>query len=448
MQEKTKNQSPKTFFVIWFGQLLSMLGTNMTRFALLIWIYQKTGEATTMALLGFFSFGAMVLASPVAGYWVDKLDRRRLILWSDFGAGLVTVAFLVLASQDQLQLWHLYLGQAMVGVLDAFHTPAYTASISLLVPKEQYGRVSGLRSLAQSVGEVLAPMLAGAAVVWVGIEGVMFFDVISFLFAVISLTFITIPNPEASSEETGESFWQQLSFGYRYIFQRKGLVGLLITMSLISLFASLTYYGIFPAMVLARSGGDSLALGAVEAALGVGGIIGGILMSVWGGPKRKIHGVLAFTGLSFLLGDLLFGVGRTTLVWVIAGVAAAAFIPFIVGCNMAIWQAKVPANLQGRVLNVQYAIRYATIPIGYLCGGLLADHVFEPAMAVKGWLAPYFGWLVGTGPGAGMGLMFIFTFLGGILVGFGGYAFASLRNVERDLPDAVEQSALSVQPSA
>jgi MFS transporter, DHA3 family, macrolide efflux protein len=365
MTENRKTNHQSTFFIIWFGQLLSMLGTRMTRFALLIWIYQQTGEATSMALLGFFSFGAMVLASPFAGYWVDKLDRRRLMLWADFGAGVVTVATLVLVTQGKLELWHLYLGQGIVGVLDAFHTPAYTASISLLVPKEQYGRVSGLRSLGASTGEVLAPMLAGAAVVWVGIEGVMFFDVISFLFAVLCLTFITIPKPEAASnEETGESFWQQVSFGYRYIFKRKGLVGLLLAMSAINLLAALTYYGIFPAMVLARSGGDSLALGAVEAALGIGGVIGGILMSIWGGPKRKIHGVLAFTGLSFLLGDFLFGVGRSTPVWVVAGIAASAFIPFIVGCNMAIWQAKVPANLQGRVLNVQYAIRYATIPIG------------------------------------------------------------------------------------
>jgi MFS family permease len=450
---KNKTKISNTFLVIWFGQLLSLLGTKMTRFALLLWVYQQTGQATEMALLGFFSFGAMVIASPFAGYWVDKLDRRRLMLWADFGAGIVTVATLVLVTQGQLAIWHLYIGQVIVGVLDAFHLPAYTASISLLVPKEQYGRVSGMRSLAAALGEVLAPMLAGTAVIWVGIEGVMFFDVISFLFAVISLTFVRIPKPEASETESEESFWKQVSFGYRYIFQRKGLIGLLAAMSAINLFAALTYYGVFPAMVLARSGGDSFALGAVEASLGIGGLIGGILMSIWGGPKRKIHGVLAYTGLSFLLGDFLFGIGRSTEVWVVAGIMASAFIPFIVGCNLSIWQAKVPAHLQGRVLNVQYAVRYATIPIGYLCGGLLADHVFEPAMAANGGLAPYLGWLVGTGDGAGMGLMFIFTAVGGILVGFGGYAFASLRNVERDLPD-VEQSALSItfggdaQPSA
>ena len=330
MKEKTKNQSPitknqTTFFVIWFGQLLSLLGTKMTRFALIIWIYQQTGQATEMALLGFFSFGAMVLASPFAGYWVDKLDRRRLMLWADFGAGIVTVATLVLVSQGALQVWHLYLGQAIVGVLDAFHLPAYTASISMLVPKEQYGRVSGLRSLAISIGEVLAPIFAGAAVVWIGIEGVMFFDVLSFLFAVLTLTFVRFPRPEASAEEAEEGFWKQVTFGYRYIFQRKGLIGLLAVMSAINLLAALTYYGVFPAMVLARSGGDSLALSAVEASLGIGGVLGGFLMSVWGGPKRKIHGVLAYTGLSFLLGDFLFGIGRTVPVWVVASIAAAAF---------------------------------------------------------------------------------------------------------------------------
>lgn len=431
-----KDKNLTTFLIIWFGQLVSLLGTKMTRFALLIWVYQETGQATTMALLGFFSFGATVLFSPIAGYWVDKLDRRRIMLWSDFGAGLVTVAILVVMTNGQLELWHLYLGQTLVGILDAFQMPAYTAATSVLMPKKHYGRINGLRSLATSVAEVAAPMIAAAALVFIGIEGVMLFDTVTFLFAVITLTFIQIPSPAGESDaEEGETFWQQITFGLRYILKRDGLVGLLVVMSIINLFAAFTYYGVFPAMVLARTGGSELALGWVEGALGFGGVIGSILMSIWGGPKRKIHGVLAYTGLSFLMGDFLFGIGRTVEVWVIAGIAAATFIPFITGCNLAIWQAKVPPNMQGRVLNVQYAIRYAMIPIGYIFGGLLADYFFEPAMMADGMLANHFGWLVGTGHGAGMALMFIITGVGGVLTGFGGYFFPALRNVEEDLPD-------------
>jgi MFS family permease len=431
-----KEKSLTTFIIIWFGQLISLLGTKMTRFALLIWIYQQTGQATTMALLGFFSFGSMVIFSPIAGYWVDKLDRRRIMLWSDFGAGLVTVALLVFLTQGQLQLWHLYLGQTLVGIFDAFQMPAYTAASSTLIPKKHYGRMNGLRSLAVSVADVAAPMIAGASLVFVGLEGIMLFDTVTFLFAVISLTFVRIPSPISQSEPgEGETFWQQITFGLRYILKRDGLIGLLVVMSIINLFASFTYYGVFPAMVLARTDGSEFALGAVEAALGFGGIIGSILMSIWGGPKRKIHGVLAYTGLSFIMGDFLFGIGRSVEVWVFSGIAAAAFIPFITGCNLAIWQTKVPQHMQGRVLNVQYAIRYAMIPIGYILGGLLADYFFEPAMMHGAWLAGSFGWLVGTGQGAGMALMFIITGIGGTLTGFGGYFFTALRNVEEDLPD-------------
>jgi len=427
-----------TFLIIWFGQLISLLGTKMTSFALLIWVYRETGQATAMALLGFFTFGSMVLMSPIGGYWTDRLDRRRVMLWSDLIAGLVTVMMLILISSGELQLWHLYLGATLTGFCNAFQTPAYTAATTMLIPKKHYARVSGMRSLALGTADIIAPMIAGAVVVFIGVQGVMVIDTVTFLFAVITLLFVKIPNPEPDTTLEKESMWQKLTFGFHYIWQRDGLVGLLVVMSIINLLAALTYYGVFPAMILARTGGDELALGYVEAALGAGGVIGSILITIWGGPKRKIHGVLAFTGISFLLGDFLFGIGHTVQVWVFAGIAAALFIPFIVGCNLAIWQAKVPANLQGRVLNVQNAIRQAMMPVGYIGGGLLADFVFEPAMMPDGWLSPAFGWIVGTGDGAGMGVMFIITGFFGVVTGFGGYLFPALRNVERDLPDADE----------
>jgi hypothetical protein len=284
-------------------------------------------------------------------------------------------------------------------------------------------------------------MLAGVLLVFIGVTGVMLIDVVTFLFAVITLTFIFIPNPVFQPmEDEGETFWQQATFGFRYIWKHQGLFGLMLVMMIINLFAALTYFGIFPAMILARTGGDGFALASVEAALGVGGIMGGILMSVWGGPKRKIHGVLAYTALSFLLGDFLFGIGRTVPVWIVAAIGAAAFIPFITGCGTAIWQTKVPPHMQGRVMNAQYALRHIMFPLGYIAGGLLADYVFEPAMMPGGLLAPILGGLVGTGAGAGMAVMFLLTGLGGTLTGLGGYLFPALRNVESDLPDYDEQA--------
>ncbi|MCB0029550.1 MAG: MFS transporter, partial [Anaerolineales bacterium] len=203
----------------------------------------------------------------------------------------------------------------------------------------------------------------------------------------------------------------------------------------INFFAALTYFGVLPTLVLARTGGDELALAAVQTALGAGGVVGGLILSIWGGPKRKIHGLLAGAALSFWLGDLLFATGRSTPVWVAGAFMAAFFVPFIIGSEAAIWQAKIPPAVQGRVLAVQDMLQTAAFPLGYILAGPLADYLFEPAMRPEGWLAPTFGWLVGTGPGAGMGVMFLGTAVGGTLVSLAGYLIPAVRDVETNLPD-------------
>lgn len=440
----------RTFFIIWFGQLVSLFGTGMTRFALIIWAYQQTGSATTLALLGFFGYGSAVVAGIFASAWIDRFDKRKIMLISDAGAGFTTIGLLILFATNNLDIWHLYLAQIVVGSMDAFQIPAYNAVVTTLIPKKHFSRANGLKSLAGYMSSVLAPFFAGLALVAVGIGGVMLFDVITFLIAVATLIVAKIPLPKLSSDSDKDSsptFWANLRVGLRYIGTYQGLIGLIVIMTVINFFASLTYLSIMPAMILARTGGDELALSIVQASLGIGGVIGSILLSTWGGTKRQIHGVLAGTGLSFILGDFLFAIGQDVLVWAFAAITAAAFIPFITGGNMAIWQRKVPVYLQGRVFAVQSTIRTATIPLGFILGGLLADHIFEPAMMPHGALADTFGWLVGTGAGAGMGLMFVCTALLGSLTGFCGYLFYNLRNVEDVLPDFDDIPESVLQPA-
>lgn len=156
---------------------------------------------------------------------------------------------------------------------------------------------------------------------------------------------------------------------------------------------------------------------------------------MWGGPKRRIHGILVAAGISFLLGDFLFAIGREVIIWMVAAFVAAFFIPFIFAANRAIWQSKVPTALQGRVFSVQGMLQRAMMPVGYLVAGPLADHVFEPAMSANGALAPIFGYLTGTGPGAGMALMFAGTAILGTMMCVLGYAFRAVRRLETDLPD-------------
>ncbi|MCB0033036.1 MAG: MFS transporter [Anaerolineales bacterium] len=428
----------QTFTIIWFGQLVSLLGTGMTRFALLIWAYQETGNATTVALLGFFSYVPFVAVSPVAGVLVDRWDRRKVMIGADLGAGVMTIIILSLYAVDGLAIWHLYVAQALAGLFEAFQYPAYAAATTMLVPKEHYGRVNGMRSLAASIAEVFAPILAGLLLVVIDIDGVMWIDVGTFLTAMMTLIFVTIPKPRVSAaDETaeGHSFRHQLLFGIRYINQRPGLRGLLLIFMGINFFAAVTYYAILPAMILARSGGSEFALGSVQAMLGAAGVVGGIAVSIWGGPKRRIHGILAFAAVSFLAGDLLFAVGQSLPVWLLAAGVAAFFVPFIVAANRSIWQSKVDPAVQGRVFSVQTALQQLTMPLGYLVAGPLADYVFEPAMQLGGGLENTFGWLLGRGDGAGMGFMFMCTAILGCLMSLSGYLFPAVRNVEIDLPD-------------
>jgi len=429
-------QSMRTFLIVWAGQLVSLLGSRMTRFALIVWAYQQTGDATTLALLGFFSYLPYVLASPIAGVWVDRLDRRKVMILADCGAALSTAGLLILYASGNLHIGHLYLAEGLSGFFEAFQAPAYTAASSLLVPKAHYGRASGLRSLALNAADVGAPAAAGLLLSLIDIQGVMLLDLVTFGAAMGTLFAVRFPTPPARAAEASgrPGLKAQLTFGFRYILARKGLLGLLLIFTCINLFAALTYFGVLPAMILTRSGGDELALASVQGALGAAGVAGGIVVSLGGLPKRRIHAALGLTAISFM-GDFLFAAGRSVPAWVIAACVSSFFIPILISGERAIWQTKVPPEVQGRVFAAQNMVRTAMMPLGYLLAGPLADRVFEPALMPGGALVSVFGGLVGTGPGAGMGAMFLFTSLGGTLLCLGGYAIRPVRRVELDLPD-------------
>lgn len=428
----------RIFVTIWLGQALSLIGTAMTRFALLIWAYDQTGQATTLALLGFFSYVVVIVLKPVAGVWADRWDRRWVMIGGDLGAGLVTVGLLVLYMTGDLAIWHLYAGQMVTGAFEAFQVPAYNAAIGVLVPRQQLTRASGLRTLGDDTARILAPVLGGLVLSVSNLGVVMLIDVITVSAAVGALLIVRIPRAMLSSEGAQiekASFRAQMAFGWRYIVARRGLLQLLIVYSLINLLAAFTYFGVLPAMILARSGGDELALSSVQAALGVGGIIGGVIVTTTGGPRRKIHGVLGITAMSFLFGDMMLAFGRTPLAWTAAGLVSAVCVPFVISGDRAIWQSKVPPDIQGRVLGTAFSLREIPFPVGYLLTGPLADRVFEPLMQPGGGLSGVFGGLVGTGPGAGMAVMFLIAGFTGASVCLGGYLFPALRNVESDLPD-------------
>ena len=430
----------RAFTLVCVGQTFSLLGTGMTGFALVIWAYLQTGEATTLTLAALFRFAPTVLFSPLAGALVDRWNRKLTMMLSDLAAGIATVVLLLLFLPGALQVWHWYVAGAVSGVFDAFQWPAYSAAVSTMIPKAQYGRASGMLSAAQSVSGVFAPVFAATLLglfgFTAGLKVVMAIDIVTFLSAIAILLAIHIPQPAVS--ETGKkargSLLAESAYGFRYIAARRSLLGLQLVFFLVNLLFPLGFAVLAP-MLLARTGNDALTLGAVNSAAAVGGVAGGIGLSVWGGPKRRVHGVLGGMAVAGILGPFLMGLGRGLPVWAVAAFFSSFLLPFINGSNQAIWQAKVAPDVQGKVFAARRLIAQITSPVAFALAGPLADRVFEPAMRDGGAGVLVFGPLVGTGPGAGMALMLVLFGLCGAIVGVLGYTVRAVRDAETILPD-------------
>ncbi|MCX6086091.1 MAG: MFS transporter [Caldiserica bacterium] len=430
-------QGMTAFTIVWFGQVVSLVGTAMTGFALTLWVYRATGLATALSMVAFFNFAPMIIMSPIAGVLVDRWNRKWTMALSDLASGVGTLAVLILVAGGRLQVWHLYVVGALTAVFQSFQWPAYSAAISMMVPKAQYQRASGMISMAESGSGIAAPILAGALIGMVGFERlwvIFAIDLVTFVIALSTLVAVAIPNPPTTAPEKGESLLSQSTFGFRYIWQHRPLFNLQMMFFASNLLASLCVT-ILPAMILARTGNNASVLATVQSASAVGGVIGGAALTAWGGPKRKVDGVLLGMVFASLFGTVALGLGRSLLIWAVGGFMSMVFLPMLNGSNQAIWQSKVPPSLQGRVFSVRLIIAQVTVPLAMLASGPLADKSFGPAMMPGGSLAPLFGWLTGVGPGAGISVMFVWAGLAGALVGAGGYLVPSIRNVEKVIPD-------------
>ncbi len=438
----------KGFFVVWLGQIVSVLASGMTGFALTLWVYEQTESAMALAGMQVAYITPFLLISPLAGVWVDRYSRKLMMMVSDLAAVLGTVIILVLYSMDALQFWHLYFVNVLIGLGNTFQWPAYSAAISTMVPKEQYGRVNGLMSIMESGPGVFAPILAGALLPVIGFTNILLIDVATFVFAVLALLVVFIPQPEKTVEGQKDSgnIWREAWYGFKYIFERRSLLGLQLIFLFGNLFAGIAFTLLAP-MILARTNSNELIYGTVQSVMAIGGLAGGIIMSAWGGFKRRVHGVLLGWIFASIFGATLMGIGRGLAVWLPAAVFMTIFGALINASNQAIWQAKVAPDVQGRVFSSRRLIAWFTQPIAPLIAGSLADYVMEPAMAANSTMASMFGGLVGTGPGSGMGLLFVFSGLAAGFVGLSGYFIPAIRNAEDLLPDHDQLEKVKAGPS-
>ncbi|MGD1807101.1 MFS transporter [Dapis sp. BLCC M126] len=438
MTVKTSPREPtslQTFFIIWGGQLVSTIGSNMTSFAIAIWAWELTGKATPLSLILFFTQTPTVIAACFAGILVDRWNRKQLMIVGDAIAALSTIAILLLLLNNNLQIWHLYVTTAINGLFGYFQSLAYSASMSTIVPKQHYARCSAMSSLKLASSVILGPALAGAFYPIISLKGILLIDVITCIIAGTTLLLVHIPQPSIPKIEnfSDNKILPELTFGFRYIFARPSLLALL-TFLLTNNFVDKVGMAVFSSMILARTNNNPEILASVNIAFGVGASIGAMMFSIWGGPKLRIHGILIGTGVT-QFAKILFSLAREPLIWIVTATSGGFFMPWLGSCNQAIWLSKVEPGIQGRIFASRFLIAQITTPLGLGISGPLADNIFEPAMETGGSLANIFGGLFGTGAGAGMALQ-IALFSGlGIVICLCGYSFHNLRNVEFILPD-------------
>ena len=427
------------FLVIWLGQVISMLGSGLTAFALGVWIFQKTGQATPFALTILFANLPRILLLPLAGSLADRWNRRRIMILSDVGNALVTLGVFFLLTFSTLEIWHVYLIATLGSIFAAFQEPAYMASITMLVPKKDLGRANGMVQMGQAIEMVITPLIAGLLFVSIGITGILTIDFVTFLFAVGALLLVRIPQPEISEEhKQNGSVFSDARFGWNYLKARPGLFGLLWYYAMMNFL--LNWSGVLTGpMLLSQT--SPRTLGIVQMVVGVGMLAGGILSSVWRGPKRRIPAVIGFIALA-LVGMVIAGLRPNPVVVSIGFFWLMLFIPLASASSQAVFQSKVAPEVQGRVFAIRGMISRSVMPIAYLTAGPLADRVFGPLMDTGGaWANSFLGTLLETGPGRGIGLMFVLSAMLAIGISALVYANPRIRNLEDELPDALPSAS-------
>jgi MFS family permease len=440
----TRDEGMRTFFVVWAGQVVSVVGSGLTSFALGIWTLQETGSVTPFAMVTLSITLPAILMTPIAGPLVDRWDRRVTMLVADLVAGLATAGVALLFFSSNLELWHVYLNAVVISISSSFQEPSYVAALPTLVPKERLSNANGMVQLGQALGTLLSPAIAGLLLVSGGLGVVMLVDFATFLLAVVTLTAVRFPRVAAAGDQVGlKGLLAEALEGWRYLRAKPGMQALLYIFAGVNFLLGIVMVLYIP-MVLAFT--TEQVLGFAVSAAGVGMLGGSVLMSSWSGPARKIDGLLwpiAAGGLAIVV------IGLAPSVWPVVGGAFVLMfvVPIANTSSQVLWQTKIPLELQGRIFSVRRVFAQSATPISYLLAGPLADRLFEPWLAEGGALADSVGRLLGTGQGRGIGFMFVVLGLATTLLSLTGFLYEPVRNLDDNLPDVAAPLGVAGEPA-
>ncbi len=404
----------RSFIILWLTQSLSALGSSMTGFALIIVLYKSSGSALTTALLSVCSYAPYVLVSIFAGALSDRWDKKATMLVCDSFAAVCTVITLILLKTGSLEPWHLYVLNALNGLMNTVQQPASEVSATLLTPEKYYQKTSGMRSFSNSLVTILTPAIAAAVMSFWGVEAVIAIDLATFAAAFFALLlFIRIPEVPRK-EDGGESVLAAAKSGLVWLKNNRTVLLLILFLAAINLIASV-YDAALPAMLLSRSNGGETVLGAVNACVGLASLAGSIIVTFLPEPKSRLRVICNTLLISMSTENFLLAFGRTPLVWCIGAVLGWLGIP-IMNANMdVIFRSGIPPEMQGRVYSARNTLQFFTIPAGFFLGGLLVDKVFEPLIAglpTDSFIVNVFG----SEKGSGAALLFFVIGIAGVAV--------------------------------
>ncbi len=367
----------KKFLLLWITQSLSTLGSSMTNFALVIWSFETEGSAFTTALLSVSSYAPYVLMSIFAGALSEKWNKKKIMLVGDAFAALCTACVLSLMKTNRLEIWHLYIINALNGLMNTFQQPAADVAVSLLTPEKYYQRVGGLKAFSYSVNSFLAPVFAAALMSTAGMEFVIVFDLLTFTIAFLTLAlFIKIPNKDVG-EEIKESILKSAGDGIRFLRNNRGILDLILFLAAINFTASV-FNAALPALLL-NVGGEK-AYGYVNAVSGIAMLVGSIIVTAMPEPKSRIKVICNSLLLAMSTENFILALGNGIPIWCAGAAVAWIGIP-VMNANMdVVLRRNIPIQMQGRVYSARNTLQFFTIPLGYIIGGILVDRVFEPFM--------------------------------------------------------------------
>ncbi|MEU5949326.1 amino acid adenylation domain-containing protein [Micromonospora sp. NPDC047465] len=428
------------FVAVTAGQLVSTTGSALTAFALPIWLFTQTGSVANLGLLWALALICGVLMLPIAGAITDRVSRRKIMMIASSSAGSIQLVLAALLWTDNLQLWNIYLLVALSQVAGSFQRIAFQSAVPQLVPKRYLGHAMGITQLTNGFAMLLMPVFAAGLLAAIELKGILLIDVASYVVAVLTLAVVRFP--DLLGWRPKERLLVAIANGMRYSWQHRGFRLMLGYFALGNIFLA-------PALVLTTplvlSFGTATQVAQVALAEALGAVAGGVLMSLWGGPRhRRMIGVL-IGNLGTAVGCMLIGLDASVAMICVGAFWLAMAMTTAQSIYATIVQVKVPQRFHGRVFSLNQTISWSTLPIGFALIAPGATALFEPMLAPGGSLAGSVGAVIGTGPGRGIGFAYVCFGAALVLITLGGFAIRLLRRFDIEVEDSLPDDLIGAQ---